>query len=214
MSTTKQAEPNPTIIKAAAPPNQSMSSPPGIMQAVYAIRNAEYTQPIAVGEIPYSSMIRVSPAVAMLMRLKWLMNAKDMSKRTMAQRGVGEMPYSAEPRAIGGASVLSVTFIASVFLERVSVQLDPEPRGVGAVISAVNDRQSSTSSSRRSGDSASSMGRNSMYGHASQAAARCALAAIPIPLFQQCGTIRRPRSAAIRQTRMASVKPPTRPTSG
>ncbi len=47
-----------------------------------------------------------------------------------------------------------------------------------------------------------------------RAAARCAAAAIEMPVFQRCGTTGRPRSAAISHTRSASLSPPTRPMSG
>src|SRR3954468_10281725 len=44
--------------------------------------------------------------------------------------------------------------------------------------------------------------------------ARCAVAVTDRPVFQQCGTMMRPRAAARSQTFLASMKPPTRPTSG
>lgn len=45
-------------------------------------------------------------------------------------------------------------------------------------------------------------------------AAICIVAAMPTPVFQQCGTMMRCRSAAISQTLRHSISPPTRPTSG
>jgi hypothetical protein len=43
-------------------------------------------------------------------------------------------------------------------------------------------------------------GRNSMYLQCGVTAAICIVAAIPTPVFQQCGTMRRSRSAAMSQT--------------
>ena len=67
----------------------------------------------------------------------------------------------------------------------------------------------------RSGDDESCVGRNSTKRQTSgEAAARWTAAAMPMPLFQQCGATLLPFAAAIRQTRRASVRPPTRPASG
>ncbi len=56
--------------------------------------------------------------------------------------------------------------------------------------------------------------KNSVYGQFGAAAPNWRVAATVSPVFQACGTHEIPRSAAMLAHRIASVSPPTRPTSG
>jgi hypothetical protein len=64
------------------------------MHAVYEKRNAEYTHPMVVGGMPYSSMIRESPAVEMLILLMWLIIAIAIKSGTIPRWAEGEPPRS------------------------------------------------------------------------------------------------------------------------
>src|SRR5581483_5159680 len=90
----------------------------------------------------------------------------------------------------------------------------PSPGFAGGRSVPFSNTSSSTVSSFRSRDSHSSAGRNSKNGMWGVTIASWAATATEIPVFQACGTISRPRAAASSQTRRASVRPPTRPTSG
>eukprot|EP00964_Phaeocystis_antarctica_P038355 scaffold21940_cov69-Phaeocystis_antarctica.AAC.5 len=96
-----------------------------------------------------------------------------------------------------------------------TVTPSPGRRGSAMVPLLCSVASSSVVSRWRSGELESSVGRNSTKRQTSgAAAARCTAAAMPMPLFQQCGATLLPCAAAIRQTRRASVSPPTRPASG